>query len=803
MNPSQGHVLSRLTRNAIRRNPTTAVVLVLFVALSAALASSAGALVVTVTGASASLMQQARTPHFLQMHAGTLDAERIAAFAVANDLVDTHAVVEMLNVDSSAIRITGAGTDTTLAPGLQDNSFVTQNAQFDLLLDTDGAVIDPAPGTVWLPLFYRELLDLEQGQRLTVTGPNGAVHLTVAGFLRDSQMNSSYASSKRLLVAPADLERLTHAVGQAGAIEYLIQFRLTDVAAVGQFETEYRAAGLEANGPTITWTLFVLVNSLSGGITAAIVILVTVLLVAIALLCIRFTLLTTLERDYREIGILKAIGVRDRDLRRLYTRRYLVLAAVGAVVGLVGSLALNRVLLADVRLFLGPAGRTVPSLLLGVALSALIVAVVGLAVRRTLGRLRAVSPVQAIRTGAPVAVASRRRPARLLSALGERPGTPIRLGLRDVLRRPALYAVPLVIYALGAFILILPQNLHTTVTAPDFITYMGAGVSDLRVDAQAGAAADRVADLDRDLAQDPQVASHAVFTTASYTALDTDGVPATVKIESGDLAAFPLTYSDGAAPTADTQIALSRLQADTLGAAVGDRVSVTPVSAGAAGVSGPLPPLDLTVTGIYQDVTNGGHTAKMVAPHTSADLMWTTLYADFAPGVDVPAVIAGYAESYPDLEVSSVRDYVDATMGGTIDALRTVAIAALAIGLAVAALITALFMRLLIVRDAFGIGVMRALGFRDGHVQTQYVVRSAAVLAAGVLLGAVGAKVLGGGLAGMFLSGIGLSELRLIADPWLAYAASPLVLLAVVAVATLASSRPGTRLAISTTIKDQ
>ncbi|MBZ2196009.1 ABC transporter permease [Occultella gossypii] len=799
MNPSQGQVLSQLTRNAIRRNPTTAVVLVLFVALSAALASSAGALIVTVTGASAALMQRAQTPHFLQMHAGSVDEGRIAAFAAGNPLVDAHDVVPMLNVDSSAIRVTGEGTDTTLAPGLQDDAFVTQNEQFDLLLDTDGAVIDPEPGTVWLPLFYQQLLGLAEGQVLTVSGPGGHVELAVAGFLRDSQMNSSYASSKRLLVSATDLEELTTAVGPAGAIEYLIQFRLTDADAVGQFETEYQAAGLEANGPTITWTLFVLVNSLSGGIISVIITLVTVLLVAIALLCVRFTLLTTLDRDYREIGVLKAIGVRDRDLRRLYTRRYLVLAAAGAVVGLIGSLALNQLLLADVLLYFGPAGRALPAFLVGAGLSALIVAVVALAVRSTLRRLQTVSPVQAIRTGEPAASASRRRPARLLSALGDRPGAPVRLGLRDLLRRPALYLVPLVVYALGAFILILPQNLHTTVTAPTFVTYMGAGVSDLRVDAQGGATTGRIADLDRDLAQDPQVTGHAMFTTASYTALDADGVPAIVKIESGDLAAFPLTYSEGVAPTADTQIALSRLQADALGAAVGDRIAVTPVA--------PVPEssgaLELTVTGIYQDITNGGRTAKMVGPHTSADLLGSTVYADVDRGVDVPTTIARYAAAYPELEVSSVRDFVDASMGGTIDSLRTVAIAALAIGFAVAALITALFMRLLIVRDAFGIGVMRALGFRDRQVQIQYVVRSAAVLAAGVLVGAVGAKVLGGGLAGVFLSGIGLSELHLVADPWLAYAASPLVLLAVVAVATVASTRPDARLAISATIKNQ
>ena len=310
-----------------------------------------------------------------------------------------------------------------------------------------------------------------------------AASLTVAGFLRDSQMNSSYASSKRLLVDQSDLDGLREALGTTATTEHLIQFRLTESGVASQFETAYREAGLEANGPTITWSLFVLVNSLSAGMTAAVLLLVTVLLVAIALLCVRFTLLTTIEHDYREIGVLKAIGVRDRDLRRLYSRPYLVMATGGAVVGLMASFALNQVLLRDVHLFMGPTGRTLPVVLLSVVLSALAVGVVGVAVRRLLRRLAQVSPVQAIRTGAASTGATRGRSGPAWLSVARSPlRTNLLLGLRDLARQPGLYVVPLVIYTLASSILILPQNLYTTARSPEFITYMGAGVSDLRVE---------------------------------------------------------------------------------------------------------------------------------------------------------------------------------------------------------------------------------------------------------------------------------------------------------------------------------
>lgn len=785
--------LRALTRGALRRNPAAAAILVGFVALATMLAASAAALVITATGASESLMRQARTPHFLQMHAGDVDLDRVADFAATNPLVEQWAVSEFLNVDGAAIRITGNGIDTTLAEGLQDNAFVTQNADFDLLLDTDGEVIAPAPGTVWLPLFYFVELDLAVGNTLTVTGPGGHVELEVAGFLRDSQMNSSYASSKRLLVAPEDLELVRAAADDAGTVEHLVQFRLTDPAMSTAFDAQYRAAGLEAVGPTVTWPLFILVNSLSEGITAAIAILVTFLLVGIALLCVRFTLLTTIEQDYREIGVLKAIGTRRRGLRRLYWRRYLVMALGGAVVGLIASLGLSRLLLARVELFMGPSGRELPAMLGGLGLAALVVGVVMFSVRRTLRALEQVSPVQALRSGASASGPIRRMPRWLTVADGAL-GTNATLGLGDLWRRPGLYVVPLVVHTLAVFILVVPQNLYATVTSPDFITNMGIGVSDMWIDVRPPVGAERAGQIDEELAADPRVERHSLLVTAAYSTTTADGARASLRITSGELDEFPISYTRGHSPSEPSHLALSAIQADALGADLGDVVVAEPVGGGE--------PLELSVVGVYQDITAGGRTARMVAPHTSSEVMWSTLLADFSPGFHEGAAISGYAATNPDLRVSSVQDRLRATLGGTIDALGATTVAAVVVGLAVAALVTALFMRLLVARDGSRIAALRALGFRDGHIHRQLVVRSAGVLVAGVLLGTLLANTLGSPLAGLLLAPAGLSELTLAANPWLAYLATPAVLLLVVVATTLVSTRPGVENSIAQTIKE-
>ncbi|MDR0922014.1 MAG: hypothetical protein LBM95_06505 [Lactobacillales bacterium] len=60
-----------------------------------------------------------------------------------------------------------------------------------------------------------------------------------------------------------------------------------------------------------------MVTALSDGLIAIVIILVSILLVGIALFCIRFILLVVIEEDYREIGIMKALGIQTKDIQKL------------------------------------------------------------------------------------------------------------------------------------------------------------------------------------------------------------------------------------------------------------------------------------------------------------------------------------------------------------------------------------------------------------------------------------------------------------------------------------------------------
>lgn len=182
--------------NDIKRNKIITITITAFILAAALLVSLAAMLTVNLFGAIDSMMLQAKAPHFLQMHAGEMDTERLSRFANQNGEVEAFQVLEFLNVDGSRIVI----GENSLAGSIQDNGFSTQSETFDYLLDLDGNVIHASDGELYVPLVYMKDGTAKVGDTAFV----GGRQFKVTGFLRDAQMNSALSSSKRFLINEND-----------------------------------------------------------------------------------------------------------------------------------------------------------------------------------------------------------------------------------------------------------------------------------------------------------------------------------------------------------------------------------------------------------------------------------------------------------------------------------------------------------------------------------------------------------------------------------------------------------------------
>jgi putative ABC transport system permease protein len=768
----------RAIRNDVLRSRAITLTTVLLVAATAMLVALASILVVNLSGAINTLMSRAQTPHFMQMHAGDLDMERLTAFAEQQPAVADFQVVEFLNVDSAQIVIEG----TPLAGTVQDNGFSMQGEGFDHLLDLDGNPIRVADGEVYVPIAYMHDGTAQVGETLTV----GSRSFTIAGPLRDSQMQSLLSSSKRFLVSPNDFA----AVRAIGSVEYLIEFRLHDLAALGEFETAYADAGLEANGPTITHPLFRMLNGLSDGLMIGVMLLVSALVIAIAFLCIRFTLLAKIEEDNREIGVMKAIGLPIADIKKVYLAKYAAIGAAGSILGFGLSLFLRHPLLANIRLYMGESDTAALAPILGVIGVILVFLAILIYVNHVLNGFRRISPVEAIRFGVPQEKhsAGKRFPLSANTLLG----TNVFLGVKDVLARKRLYGTMLTVLVLAAFIVIVPQNLHNTVASQGFITYMGVGDSDLRIDVQQTEDVVGAANIAATVASDDAISQYAVLTTKSFTAILDDGSRERIKVELGDHSVFPLTYASGGAPTADDEIALSVLLANEMGKSVGDALPF--LIAGKERI--------LTVSGLYSDVTNGGRTAKAAFVDDSAETMWSVVSAALVDPSLIDQKVEEYAAEFRFAKVSGIDGFIAQTYGSTISAIGKAALAAAGVALTITGLITLLFMRMLVTKDRYSIAVMKAFGFSNSDIKAQYVARSVFVLIIAVLLGTVLANTLGEVIASAVIGSFGAASFAFNVNPLSAYLLSPLLMVAATLLATVAGTWDAGQIRIAQNIKE-
>jgi putative ABC transport system permease protein len=142
--------LYRMIRNDVLRSKAVTLTIMAFVAAAAMLVALAATLVVNLSGAIDTMMTRAKTPHFMQMHAGDLDRERLAAFVAQNGDVADFQVLEFLNLDGAQF-VFGGGS---LAGSVQDNGLSVQSERFDFLLDLDGNVIEAPDGHVYVPISY-------------------------------------------------------------------------------------------------------------------------------------------------------------------------------------------------------------------------------------------------------------------------------------------------------------------------------------------------------------------------------------------------------------------------------------------------------------------------------------------------------------------------------------------------------------------------------------------------------------------------------------------------------------------------
>ena len=726
----------RMIINDIKANKLVSAATCIFMAVTAMLLGLSILLYASLADSIDSLMTEAKTPDLLQMHTGRLDEDAVYSFSQQREDVEAMQVCKFLNLQNSQISIGNESFENNM----QDNGLSCQSSSFDYLVDADNKVIYPSEGEVYVPVCYRKEYGIEAGDVMRI----GTEELTVAGFLRDSQMNSMMASSKRFLVSEPDYERIR----SLGSEEYLIEFRLKDGSDINAFATAYKDAGLPDNGPTITYPLIRMMNALSDGMMILVILLVSVVVLLISILCIRYIILTQLEKDKTGIGMLKAVGISRRDIRKLYMSKYLILSVVGCMMGVIAAIITAKPVGAQMRELYGNAGNTglIYALMILGALAA--EGVILLSVSRLLHRTDRISAADAL------------------------------YGRGSFGKKKNLWLPAMIITAAAMFMILVPQNMKSTIEAPEFVTYMGIGESHIRIDVrQTGNVRKIAGEVTEDIGHDNRVRDYVLMETGSYRTILQNGSSYDLMIENGDHSRFPVRYTEGRYPENDREIALSVLNAEEMGVKLGGEIIVCKQMK-----DGTAEEISCSVCGIYSDITNGGKTAKacMKDPDDATPVMWSIIYLSLANEDLTREWTNEYQDRYSSFEsgvkVTLIADYLKGTYGQTIRNISKAAAVSSVMACFVLFIVMLLLIRLVVWRERNDSSLKKALGFTSSDIRMEYLKKTVTYILPGIVLGVFAGIVPGQSLAALLLRSMGAYSFRFIIDLLTVFAAAPVMI---------------------------
>ena len=765
-------MIRRMLKRDFSQNKIIITILFMFIMLSSLLMASASSNVINLLNSMNQLFKVSNAPHFVQMHAGEIHQKSIDSFVAKTPFVKKQQTAEMIQIGGSNIFI--KKKNEAEHNSVMDISFVKQNSNFDFLLDLNNEVINVRKGEIGVPIYYMQKYKLRIGDKIWVVKNNNELELTISSFVRDVQMNPSIVSSKRFVISDEDFERIK---GNFGESEYLIEFQLTDVNKINEFEILYQSSNLPQKGPSITYSLFKTLNSLTDGIIAAVLIIISALLMLIASLCIRFTIITSMEEDYREIGVMKAIGITSKEIQQLYVTKYVVIAASGCICGYILSLFVTKIFTANISLYMGTANTSVLHFIVTLIVTTLLFLAVILFCRIILRNFRRITAIDALQSRDNLGKGKVKSSFSLSQT--KIINVNIFIGIQDVVKRFKLYRVLSIVLIIAVFIIVVPVNFLYTIQSPKFVNYMGTGKSDIRIDIQQSENIEkRFKDVISYIRNDEEVEKYATFVTSTFKIVNADGTHENLNVEMGDFTKFPLDYIQGMASKNEDEIALSYMNANELKKNVGDEIVLFVEGKEKA----------LTISGIYQDVTNGGKTAKASFSYNSENILWYVVNVDMKPTVNLQEKVKEYKHNFSFAKITDTDDYLTQTLGETIKQLRLVTQVAILIAILISVLITAMFFKMLLAKDSSQILIMKSIGFSNKDIRIQYITRSIVIVLIGIVTGTLLAATFGEMLVSWLGSFMGAAHIKFAVNPIVSYVICPAILFISVTATILFSS---------------
>ncbi len=763
----------RILLNDLKRKKTMNIVVFLFITMATMFLASSCSNLISVSGAVDYFMEISKVPDYLVVAVEEEGSHEIEDFVNTSKLITEYEKVQTINImrdDFYIIEEDGSLRDYEIG-----NTIVLQPSydNFIKVYDEEGELLQLETGEIALPNAEADKRGLEVGDRLQITIGEVTQEFTLSTIMKDVVFGSNFIGFKRAVISDEDYARFQEQKNMVYTNLYCLNSE-----EIKSFKSDWQKQNFSVISQ-IEKSAFNMVYAMDM-LVAAILIIVSVCLILISFLVLRFTIVFTLQEDFKEIGIMKAIGIRDKGIRGIYLVKYFVMAVIAAIIGVLLSIPFGKLLLENMTVNM-VVKQSERHFYIHIVSGVLIVAVVLWFCNMTSNQLKKYSVIDAIRNGSNGERYEAKSRMKLWKSRKLHANT--FMAWNDIVSNPKRFMVLILTFCVGTMLIQLPLSALHTLTADTTAPYFGMTPADAYIDN--GEAEYYILDKDISVIEADLKEIEHIVAENGYTAHAGITLGYTISMYSNDEEerySFYTTQSignvedsyimqEGRMPIEEDEIMLTDISAKKLGVTVGDSITYSMAEGDRKYI----------ITGLYQSMTNLGDGAcfsKSAKPDSEYLAGIFCMYVEIEE-LEAQEAVDKLQEIFPDYIIQGISEAMKDMSGGTANMIDAVVKLITLVVLIINSLITVLMMKALMIKERGDIALLRSLGFTNKSIRSWLIQRVMIVLVIAVVLGSVLSKLLEPVTIVPIFATQGAKNIKLVINPVETFVLYPLLFLLV------------------------
>lgn len=555
--------------------------------------------------------------------------------------------------------------------------------------------------------------------------------LKIAGKVKDAFLGSDFMGNTRFLLNQADYDTfLADEMINAHYLGEVIYIETDDVKATTSAIADI--PGIAFTGTRDTLKMCYVMEM----IVAFIILILSVCLIIVSFVVLRFSIGFTIAEEYREIGVMKAIGIKNHKIRGLYIVKYLMMSVIGGIIGFFASIPFGNMLIMSVSENM-VLGNDVGFLINIISAVGTVIIILLFAYGCT-SKVKKLTPIDAIRSGQT----GERFGKKSFLRIGKTSLKPsVYMALNDVLSAPKRFMTIIISFFLCTLFVLMLVNMVATMKSPNLITTFGTesnlyindvdGVMKFMNTGDKESLSDGLNNLSDKISDDGMPCNVSVDIQYKYKVIAMGNEYAVSCAQSLNIPVGEYDYLEGSAPQNRNEIAVTPKISEMLGAEIGDTVTID------FGTE----KIDCIVTAYFQTMNNLGELIRLHdgAPTDMSCVSSIRQYqVDFT---DNPSESEIESRKEKIKELLDVEDVMNATeycidCVSVVPTMEAVQVLLLAITIVVVILVTVLVERSFISDEKSQTALLKAIGFQYGTIISWNTLRFGIVALAAAILAA-------------------------------------------------------------------